>query len=223
MRGTRRCSGTGGLRVYYPGQLLSLPWNLPFLGRIPAHQLLEEGQTLPTMGGLRVLHTPGHTPGSIALYLEERGVLFSGDMLLSDGRVFFRPFPFPGTNFRAYRSSVKRLARLEFDVACVRPRQTAGGRSGGQGSGDAGELQPGGSLVEAGAQAHTDALTLQPPVRLAGHLGGLLGQKALDRPDELHGIPQEGFPVLTREGLGAVIRLVPLDERAVQRRVQGTG
>ena len=117
--GDAKVQRDGGLRVYYPGQLLSLPWNLPFLGRIPVHQLLEEGQTLPTMGGLRVLHTPGHTPGSIALYLEERGVLFSGDMLLSDGRVFFRPFPFPGTNFRAYRSSVERLARLEFGVACV--------------------------------------------------------------------------------------------------------
>jgi glyoxylase-like metal-dependent hydrolase (beta-lactamase superfamily II) len=34
--------------------------------------------------GLRVLHTPGHTPGSMSLFLAEKGVLFSGDALLTD-------------------------------------------------------------------------------------------------------------------------------------------
>lgn len=71
------------------------------------------------MGGLKVLHTPGHTPGSISLYLEERGVVFTGDMLISDGRRFTRPIPFPGTNLKLYRRSVERLSELSFDVACV--------------------------------------------------------------------------------------------------------
>lgn len=43
---------------------------------------LEEGDVV-TWGGdsLTVLHTPGHTPGSICLLCEEQTVLFSGDML----------------------------------------------------------------------------------------------------------------------------------------------
>ena len=43
---------------------------------------LEEGDVV-TWGGdsLTVLHTPGHTPGSICLLCEEQKVLFSGDML----------------------------------------------------------------------------------------------------------------------------------------------
>lgn len=43
---------------------------------------LEEGDVV-TWGGdsLTVLHTPGHTPGSICLLCEEQMVLFSGDML----------------------------------------------------------------------------------------------------------------------------------------------
>lgn len=43
---------------------------------------LEEGDVV-TWGGdsLTVLHTPGHTPGSICLLCEDQEVLFSGDML----------------------------------------------------------------------------------------------------------------------------------------------
>lgn len=43
---------------------------------------LEEGDVV-TWGGdsLTVLHTPGHTPGSICLLSEEQKVMFSGDML----------------------------------------------------------------------------------------------------------------------------------------------
>ena len=43
---------------------------------------LDEGDIV-TWGGdsLTVLHTPGHTPGSICLLCEDQKVLFSGDML----------------------------------------------------------------------------------------------------------------------------------------------
>jgi glyoxylase-like metal-dependent hydrolase (beta-lactamase superfamily II) len=34
---------------------------------------------------LRVLHTPGHTPGSISLYWEREGILFTGDSLQGRG------------------------------------------------------------------------------------------------------------------------------------------
>ena len=45
-------------------------------------RLLQDGDTI---GGLRVVHTPGHTAGSIALVRDD-GVVFSGDALLSDKR-----------------------------------------------------------------------------------------------------------------------------------------
>ena len=115
-----RIRADGRRWLYFPGrQLVAAYWNLPFFRRIYAQELVEEGHRLPIMGGLRVLHTPGHTPGSIVLHLEEYGVLFTGDMLLSDGKRFTRPIPFPGTDFKAYRRSVERLARLQFDIACV--------------------------------------------------------------------------------------------------------
>ncbi len=66
-----------------------------------------------------MLHTQGHTRRSVSLYMEEREVLFTGDILIGFGRGFTRPFQFPGTDLKAYRCSVERLAQLEFDVACV--------------------------------------------------------------------------------------------------------
>ena len=71
------------------------------------------------MAGLQVMHTPGHTPGSVRLHLPEHGVLFTGDMLLANGHRFRRPVYFPGTNLEDYRASMDRLAGLTFDTACV--------------------------------------------------------------------------------------------------------
>ncbi len=36
---------------------------------------------------LEVIHAPGHSPGSVGLYCEELGVLFSGDVVSADGPV----------------------------------------------------------------------------------------------------------------------------------------
>ena len=74
---------------------------------------------MPVLGGLQVMHTPGHTPGSVCLYLAEQKVLFTGDTLIADGCRFRRPVAFPGTNLQDYRASVDRLARLLFETVCV--------------------------------------------------------------------------------------------------------
>ena len=47
---------------------------------------LRDGQTFEVAGArLRVIHTPGHSPGGVCLYLESEGVLFSGDTLFKGG------------------------------------------------------------------------------------------------------------------------------------------
>lgn len=52
----------------------------------PADVLLEEGDVVEEAGiTLKVLHTPGHTPGGICLYAEQEGILFAGDTLFADG------------------------------------------------------------------------------------------------------------------------------------------
>lgn len=56
-------------------------------GRLPEVEVwLHDGQILQ-IGALRikVMHTPGHSPGSVCFLLESDGVLFSGDTIFAGG------------------------------------------------------------------------------------------------------------------------------------------
>ena len=47
---------------------------------------LSDGQQIPVGGTvLRVLHTPGHTPGAVSFYSDDLGVVFTGDTLFNGG------------------------------------------------------------------------------------------------------------------------------------------
>ncbi|HEX5828539.1 MAG TPA: MBL fold metallo-hydrolase [Candidatus Limnocylindrales bacterium] len=79
----------------------------------PAFEPIEDGQVLPLLGGLRVIHTPGHTPGSVCLYGERDRVLFVGDVLQRRfGRVSFASRLY-SDDYAGARRSVKRLAQLD--------------------------------------------------------------------------------------------------------------
>lgn len=53
---------------------------------VPVDQTLTDGQVLPFCGGMTVIHTPGHTPGHLCLYLHQSKVLIAGDALfIEDG------------------------------------------------------------------------------------------------------------------------------------------
>ncbi len=50
---------------------------------IAAIEDLADGERLDVPGAPRVIHSPGHTAGSCVLFLEDRGVLFTGDALVT--------------------------------------------------------------------------------------------------------------------------------------------
>lgn len=78
-----------------------------------AFQPIEDGDVLPILGGLRVIHTPGHTPGSVCLYGARDRVLFVGDTLQRRfGRVSFASGLY-SDDHAAARRAVKRLAQLD--------------------------------------------------------------------------------------------------------------
>ncbi|MCX5780055.1 MAG: MBL fold metallo-hydrolase, partial [Firmicutes bacterium] len=59
---------------------------------VPVDQALADGQVLPFCGGITVIHTPGHTPGHICLYLHQSQVLIAGDALfVEDGSLVPAP------------------------------------------------------------------------------------------------------------------------------------
>jgi glyoxylase-like metal-dependent hydrolase (beta-lactamase superfamily II) len=72
--------------------------------------VLTEGDFI---GDLQVLHTPGHTPGSICLLAERELLLFSGDTVFSDG--CFGRYDFPGGSRIDLARSLDRLALLDVE------------------------------------------------------------------------------------------------------------
>lgn len=79
---------------------------------------LSDGDVLNFGGGARVVHVPGHTDGSIALFLPDEGVLFTGDTVAAapgGGSVMPGVFNLDRPRLIA---SLARLADLDADVAC---------------------------------------------------------------------------------------------------------
>jgi glyoxylase-like metal-dependent hydrolase (beta-lactamase superfamily II) len=83
----------------------------------PVSRELYEGDTI-ALGSITfaVLHTPGHSPGSLCLYLAEPAVLFSGDTLFAGS---FGRYDLPGGDERLLRSSLRRLAALPPQTAVL--------------------------------------------------------------------------------------------------------
>lgn len=75
-----------------------------------------DGQILPVLGGLQVVHTPGHTPGSICLYGIRDRIVFTGDVLQRRrGRVTYASGLYSDDHAQA-RRSVQRLADLDVEM-----------------------------------------------------------------------------------------------------------
>jgi glyoxylase-like metal-dependent hydrolase (beta-lactamase superfamily II) len=65
---------------------------------------------------LKIIHTPGHTPGciSIAMRIKENTILFSGDIVSAQGRLNF--INGPGFNLNEWKNSLERLRDLNVDL-----------------------------------------------------------------------------------------------------------
>jgi glyoxylase-like metal-dependent hydrolase (beta-lactamase superfamily II) len=90
------------------------PFEIP--PSVPALELAEGGEVRFGEIRLRVLHTPGHTPGSVCLQSTDHGILFSGDTLFASG---WGRVDLPGGSPEAMVESLLRLAELEAPVAVL--------------------------------------------------------------------------------------------------------
>jgi len=90
---------------------------LPFSGfrACPIDDVLADGDEV---GPLRVLHTPGHTPGHISLLHTDAGVLITGDAVINLWRVRYPLTPFC-SSLADVRTSAARLAERDVVVAAI--------------------------------------------------------------------------------------------------------
>ena len=87
--------------------------NFPYYSVSPekVDMKLKEGDALDNF---RVLHTPGHTQGSMSLYNEESKILISGDLVFSDGNI--GRVDLPGGNMTEMQNSLKKISALDVEV-----------------------------------------------------------------------------------------------------------
>lgn len=72
-------------------------------------KVLTDGDEIDIGGrSIRVLHTPGHSPGHMCFWEKERGYLFTGDLIYKDTLFAY----YPSTDPEAYLSSLEKLAAL---------------------------------------------------------------------------------------------------------------
>jgi len=72
-----------GERAFYERMKKGAPYFF-----VHVDKLLNDGERLDLCGGIRIIHTPGHTPGHIAVLLEESGIIIAGDAAnIDDGKL----------------------------------------------------------------------------------------------------------------------------------------
>jgi len=96
-------------RLIHPST--NTPFDIP--PSVPAVDLAEGGEVRFGSIRLRVLHTPGHTEGSVCLYEPDEGLLFSGDTLFAGG---WGRVDLPGGDPDAMVASLGRFLDLEDGV-----------------------------------------------------------------------------------------------------------
>ena len=104
---------TAPLRTYpfQVGIFLNRPKHRP----CPIDESVGDGDTV---GPLRVLHVPGHSPGHLAFFWPERRLLIAGDAIATWPR-FEAGWPAFTLNPEQHAQSIRRLAELEAGVVGV--------------------------------------------------------------------------------------------------------
>jgi glyoxylase-like metal-dependent hydrolase (beta-lactamase superfamily II) len=78
----------------------------------------EQIQDGDSIGSLKVIHTPGHTPGHISLYSEKHRIIFGADFLFKsvfDTEGLFVPYAAVSIDPITAAVSAKRISRVNFD------------------------------------------------------------------------------------------------------------
>ena len=78
---------------------------------------VDGGDELPVAGGISIIHTPGHTPGSMCIYLKQENLVFCGDLMARRLGIKLPSLPF-SADIPQLKQSIRKLAEHDFDVIC---------------------------------------------------------------------------------------------------------
>jgi glyoxylase-like metal-dependent hydrolase (beta-lactamase superfamily II) len=83
---------------------------------VTVDEMVLEKQVL--VEGFQVLHVPGHTAGQMALYHPARKLLITADALANRQQQLSGPAPMFTPDMMQAKESIRKLAKLDVDVAC---------------------------------------------------------------------------------------------------------
>lgn len=83
----------------------------------PVDETFAEGDVLPVAGGLRVLHTPGHSPGHCSFLHQRSGVLITGDALFNWRHRISYSVAFLCSDFALSKDTADRLGEVDYEIA----------------------------------------------------------------------------------------------------------
>lgn len=83
----------------------------------PITKELVDGDVIDVAGGVRVLHTPGHTPGHISLLHEQTATLITGDAIFNMNSRMRWPTAMFCTSLPINQQSANVFAELDYTVA----------------------------------------------------------------------------------------------------------
>jgi glyoxylase-like metal-dependent hydrolase (beta-lactamase superfamily II) len=103
-----------------PPRPLGRVLNFGLFRRQPACEVdgtFGDGELLEIGGGLRVLHTPGHSPGHCSYLHEKSGVLVTGDALFNWRDKMSYPFSILCSNYELSLETADRLGEVDYEIA----------------------------------------------------------------------------------------------------------
>jgi len=113
---------TGGLKKLKKTlkfQVMAHELDMPAIQKATGYDVdhvVTGGETLPDCGGINVIHTPGHTLGSISLHIPRLKTLIAGDAILSAGEHLVVSPGYLSEDPVKAEASVKHLIAMNLDV-----------------------------------------------------------------------------------------------------------
>jgi glyoxylase-like metal-dependent hydrolase (beta-lactamase superfamily II) len=86
---------------------------------VPVDRTLQDGEIMAeVLAGLQTVYTPGHSPGHTSYWQAEKGILFSGDVIMRMTGNLSLPFAAFTPSMDENKRSIRRVIALEPRIAC---------------------------------------------------------------------------------------------------------